>query len=109
MLREGFAEDARYEGLLGARPERILIAYCLSMVQDADAALDNAKRSLAPGGEVVVVDFGGLEGLRGPLAPVLRKWLDAFHVTPLPKGLLERHTDDIVDGPLGYYRLARIR
>lgn len=108
LLSEGFAEDADYRDLLGAPPDRVLISYTLSMVQDVEAALVNARRSVSPRGEVVVVDFGGLEGLRGPLAPALRKWLDAFHVTPLPAGVLERHARRIEDGPLGYYRIARI-
>ena len=108
VLTEGFAEDAEYRDLLGAPPDRILFSYCLSMVQDPEGALAHARRQLAPGGEIVVVDFGGLGGLRGPAAPALRRWLEAFHVTPLPRGLLESHARSILEGPLGYYRIARI-
>src|SRR5690606_7770136 len=52
-LEQGFAENADLEGLLGCKPDRILYSYCLSMVQDPVEALLNARRALAPGGEVV--------------------------------------------------------
>ena len=109
ILHEGFAEDARYDELLGAPPDRVLVSYTLSMVQDVERTIENARRMVSPRGEIVVVDFGDLRGLRGPFAPALRAWLEAFHVTPLPRGVLERHAHTIDDGPLGYYRIARIR
>lgn len=106
-LREGFAEDCDYGDVFGEAPDRIFFSYCLSMVQDADAALRNARSALPPHGQVVVVDFGDLKGLRGPLGPLLRQWLATFHVKPLPEGLLERHATTITEGPLRYYRIAR--
>ncbi|UJR81943.1 class I SAM-dependent methyltransferase [Sandaracinus amylolyticus] len=108
IFEEGFAEDAEYRELLGAPPDRVLVSYTLSMVQDVERAIENAREMVSPRGEIVVVDFGDLRGLRGPLAPALRAWLEAFHVTPLPSGVLERHARTIEDGPLGYYRIARI-
>lgn len=104
-LARGFAEDADLAALLGAPPERILLSYCLSMVQDGDAALRNARRALAPGGRVALVDFGDLRGL--PLASgVLGRFLRAFHVAPPPLALLRAHGAEVRWGPGRYYLIA---
>jgi S-adenosylmethionine-diacylgycerolhomoserine-N-methlytransferase len=87
-LRLGFAEDADL-GMLDQAPDRILFSYCLSMVADPAAALANARKALAPGGEVVVIDFGDLESLPRPLKKGLRSFLSSFHVRPLPERLLD--------------------
>ena len=42
-LMQGFAEDADYTNLLGAPPDRVLFSYCLSMVQQPEAALERAR------------------------------------------------------------------
>lgn len=107
-LLHGFAEDADYTELLGARPDRVLFSYCLSMVQDPVAALENARRSLAPGGEVLIVDFGDLNGLRQPARGALQKWLNAFHVEPLDTTLLRQFDAQITDGLGAYYCIGRI-
>ena len=107
-LVHGFAEDADYTTLLGARPDVVLFSYCLSMVQDAQAALTNARRSVAPTGKVVVVDFADLQGLRPGLRAILRRWLDLFHVTPLDPAVLARHQPTITYGPGRYYAIATL-
>jgi len=104
-LGHGFAESADYSALLGARPERILFSYCLSMVQDSDAALRNARGQLAPGGKVVVVDFGDMRGLP-LLAGPMRRFLSAFHVARPDPGLLSRHGAELRWGPGRYYVIA---
>lgn len=107
-LVQGFAEDTDYAELLGDVPvERVLFSYSLSMIQDADGALDRAMRELVPGGEVVVVDFADLGGVPGPLRGTLRAWLKAFHVEPLDARPLEARGADIVYGPGRYYLIAR--
>jgi S-adenosylmethionine-diacylgycerolhomoserine-N-methlytransferase len=107
-LVRGFAEDADYTTLLGARPDVVLFSYCLSMVQDAQAALINARRSVAPTGKVVVVDFADLQGLRPGLRAILRRWLDLFHVTPLDPAVLAPHQPTITHGPGRYYAIATL-
>lgn len=82
-IRVGFAEDFDLTAVHGTRPERILFSYCLSMVQDPEAALDNAMRHLAPGGEVVIVDFGDFGGLPSWFRGAMRHWLETFHVRPI--------------------------
>jgi len=80
----GLAEQADIAGLSGARPDRILFSYCLSMVEDPQRALNNARRALAPRGQVVIVDFGEGENLPSLFRGGLLKWLDSFRVHPIP-------------------------
>lgn len=109
VFDHGFAETADYTALLGDRPDKVLFSYCLSMVTDPHAALDNALRSVAPGGDVWVVDFGDLQGLPGVAGKPLRKWLETFHVEPLPAGLLDDYDCSLEHGPLRYFVIARVR
>lgn len=106
MLRHGFAEDARYESVLGCRPDRILFSYSLSMIEDKARALENARRSLAPSGRVFVVDFG--DHARWPTWPrrAFRQWLERFHVAPLEEETLRTGSVRFDRGPLGYYVIA---
>lgn len=106
-LQQGFAEEANLSSLLGRPPDRILFSYVLSMVQDAERALVRARQSLAPGGKVVVVDFGDLAGLpwlAGPLARFLR----SFHVTAPPRRLLEAQGGELRWGPGRYFVVAEL-
>src|SRR5688572_7215655 len=74
-FEHGFAETTDYRNLLGVPPQRVLFSYCLSMVTDAHAALDNALSSISADGEVWVVDFSDLADLPSVAAKPLRKWL----------------------------------
>ncbi len=105
---QGFAERADYAEPLGEAPDRVLFSYCLSMVPDKVGALERARAGLAPGGEVVVVDFADLEGLPAPLASLLRGWLRAFHVDPIDDDLMLRFGASLAHGPLRYFLVARI-
>jgi S-adenosylmethionine-diacylgycerolhomoserine-N-methlytransferase len=107
-LVQGFAEDADFEAVLGRRPDRILFSYCLSMVQEPEKALANARRSLAPGGQVVVVDFSDLGGLPPAFAGGLRRWLEAFHVQPLDVSLITDQGGTLTYGPGHYYVIGRM-
>jgi len=109
QLQHGFAEDADYTSLLGDRPDRVFFSYCLSMVQDPHAALDNARRTVTPDGRVIIVDFADLKGVRTPLRQALRKWLDTFHVKPLDPKILEPFEPEIFYGPGRYFLIATIR
>ena len=108
-LIHGFAETTDYRELLGRPIDRVLFSYSLSMIGEKDGALDAAIDALAPGGEVVVVDFADLTGLPGLAGRGLRRWLEAFHVTPLdPSPILERG-GTVTYGPARYYLIGRIR
>ncbi len=105
-LVHGFAEDASLGHVLAAAPDRILFSYCLSMVGDRARALAHARASLAPGGEVVVVDFGDFAGLPAAVASAFRSYLSAFHVDPLSAMDLAS-ARSITWGPRRYYAIAR--
>jgi S-adenosylmethionine-diacylgycerolhomoserine-N-methlytransferase len=107
-LVHGFAEDCDYRAVMGDAPDRILFSYCISMVQGPDAALDNARRSLAPGGSIIIVDFGDLSGVSQPFRGALQRWLATFHVQPVDEDLLRRHNATITYGPGRYFVIARI-
>lgn len=106
---QGFAEATDYADLLDVPVDRVLFSYSLSMIQDRGAALDRALRELAPGGEVVVVDFADLGGLPGPLGRALQAWLKAFHVEPLDEAPLRARGAEVTYGPGRYYLIARLR
>lgn len=108
VLRHGFAEDGDIGAILGAPPDRILFSYCLSMLEKPEIALLHARRALAPGGKVVVVDFGELAGLPGTLAAGLRAFLTRFHVKPLRSDLLTSLGGTVHHGPGQYYQIAHL-
>jgi S-adenosylmethionine-diacylgycerolhomoserine-N-methlytransferase len=104
----GFAEGADLSAVLGERPDRILFSYALSMIGEPERALANAERALAPGGEIVIVDFGSLDGLPSPLRRRFERFLARFHVRTALLASLER-ADAYEVGPLGYFEIARLR
>lgn len=82
-LRQGAAESADIASVLGEKPDRILFSYCMSMFHEPFAALENARRSLAPGGKVVVADFGRMDRWNSMAFRAMRGFLDTFHVFEL--------------------------
>jgi len=96
--------------------DRVVMAYCTSMIPEWRDAVALACRLLAPGGSLHIVDFGDMAGLPGPLRGALRWWLARFHVSPradlaeaargiaAAQGLLCEAT--VFAG--GYYRLVRV-
>lgn len=82
-LEFGFAEDVDLVSLFGQRPDRIMLSYCLSMVQDPETVLDNLRGQLSRSGLLVLVDFADAAGLPGPLPHALHRWLRGFRVAPV--------------------------
>ena len=62
--------------------ERIFISYSLSMIPSWRATLERAMRALAPGGRLLLVDFGDFRGWPGWFRMSMTGWLSVFHVTP---------------------------
>ncbi len=62
--------------------DRIFFSYSLSMIPPWEAALEHAAGMVAPGGALHIVDFGGCEGLPGPVKRTLYAWLAKFRVEP---------------------------
>jgi ubiquinone/menaquinone biosynthesis C-methylase UbiE len=74
------ADAARLD--LGRRFDGILFAYSLTMIPEWRAAIDRAYEHLAPGGRLVVLDFGQFERW-GPFGALMRGWLRLNHVETL--------------------------
>ena len=107
-IEPGFAEDGNIGAVLGAPPQRILMSYALSMFTDKGRAIDNARRHLAPDGELWVVDFSDLAGLPAMPRRAMRTFLSAFHVEAVPDELLHRQgARDVEHGRLRYFVVAR--
>ena len=82
-LAQGDAADFDPERAFGVRGfERIFMSYTVSMIPVWRAAIEQAMRNLAPGGSLLIVDFGQQEGLPGWFRRLLVAWLSWFHVTP---------------------------
>ncbi len=64
---------------LGRQFDAVFFAYSLSMIPDWRLALERAAAHLAPGGRIVVLDFGRFEKW-GPMARVMRGFLRVNHV-----------------------------
>lgn len=64
------------------RFHRIFISYALSMIPPWQEALQQALEALAPGGRLLIVDFGGQARLPLWFKRALRAWLARFSVTP---------------------------
>lgn len=103
----GFAEDADVSSVLGFAPDRILFAYCMSMVQSPLAALDHCRRQVAPGGEVIVVDFGDMADWPGPARRAMHRYLETFHVYELPNAELSERAKAEVHGGGRYWSMYR--
>jgi S-adenosylmethionine-diacylgycerolhomoserine-N-methlytransferase len=79
----GDATDFSPERLFGAPAfERIFISYALSMIPPWRAALQQALGALAPGGRLLIVDFGTQSRLPRWFKRMLRGWLAQFSVEP---------------------------
>lgn len=62
--------------------DRIVIAYALSMMPPWQDVLRHAATMIAPGGTLMVVDFGDQAGLPRAFKRLLGAWLARFHVAP---------------------------
>ncbi|HAA53290.1 MAG TPA: SAM-dependent methyltransferase [Myxococcales bacterium] len=107
-LYQGFAETFDFSQL-ASKPDRIMFSYCLSMVQEPEKALEHTRDALAPGGEVVIVDFANFNKMPKFGQKQLTAWLNAFHVNPIQHTLLSSFDAEITYGPLHYFVIARIR
>jgi len=80
------------------------------MIPDWQAAIDRAYEHLAPGGRLVVLDFGQFERW-GPLGALMRGWLRLNHVEtlrPYEEHLRQLFPDLDVERRLGNYNLTAV-
>jgi S-adenosylmethionine-diacylgycerolhomoserine-N-methlytransferase len=82
-LAAGDAAGFDPEALFGvAQFDRIFFSYAVSMIPDWQQSLSHAASLLAPGGRLMVLDFGQQERLPGWFRRGLRGFLARFHVSP---------------------------
>jgi S-adenosylmethionine-diacylgycerolhomoserine-N-methlytransferase len=83
-LRQADATRLDLKQLFGKQGyDAVLMSYSLSMVPDWEMALANAIQAVAPGGRLVIVDFGRFEGY-GRLGPMIVQALGNADAPPLP-------------------------
>ncbi|TWT43675.1 Demethylmenaquinone methyltransferase [Phycisphaerae bacterium RAS1] len=75
---------------LGGKYDAVCFGYSLTMIPDWREALRRAHEHVAPGGRLMLLDFGPFRSW-GPLAPLMRAWLRANHVETL-----EPYVDEMV-------------
>jgi S-adenosylmethionine-diacylgycerolhomoserine-N-methlytransferase len=64
---------------------RVYFSYTLSMIPPWENAIAHGWQHVAPGGKLMIVDFGQCEALPSPFRALLWWWLQKFHVTPRAK------------------------
>lgn len=80
-LIQGYAE-ALTPQTFNKTLNHIVFSYSLSMIPDWQGALAAAAASLAPEGQVHIVDFGDFGDLPRPADSLLKAWLHKFQVAP---------------------------
>ncbi len=94
-LMQGLAQEFDPLTLMESNqpPDKIVFSYVLSMIPDAEGAIDHALDILPSGGEIHIVDFCHLKRQPAAVRMALQKWLALFHVHYNPK--LLAHIKDI--------------
>jgi S-adenosylmethionine-diacylgycerolhomoserine-N-methlytransferase len=64
--------------------DRIFISYALSMIPAWTHVVENAAACLAPGGVLLIVDFGDFSRHPALAQRLQRAWLRRFSVVPIP-------------------------
>lgn len=93
---------------LFGRPQfdRVFISYALSMIPPWRAAASAAFDAVAPGGRLLIVDFGQLAGWPGWFRSALFAWLARFSVEPRPD--LEAALSELASARGGELTFARL-
>ena len=84
VLKRGWPNVRVVQGDAEAVPiagsfDAVLYAYSLAMIPDWKRSIESAVGQLAPGGRLVVLEFGAFESWR-PMSPAIRWWLRRFNV-----------------------------
>ncbi len=114
------AMDACALGFPDARFDAITVPFVITLVPHPERALDEMRRVLKPGGEIIIAsklgaDAGPAMHVESALAPLVKKvgWSIAFKASRLRKWAA-RHPDmSVVEispvFPVGFFKLVRIK
>lgn len=112
--------DACRLGFADASFDAVAVPFVITLVPDPEGALDEVRRVLKPGGEIIVTsklgaDRGIVPKVEEWLAPLMSKvgWSSNFKVSRLERWAA-RHPDmDVVEVvpvfPAGFFKLVRLR
>ena len=92
----------------------IMFPYSLSMISDQEGAIRNAFKFLNPGGVILILDFGELEGFPLIVGQLFKKFLKRFSVSPRKRELSlfltrEHIPFEIRNLSFGYSYIAEVR
>ena len=92
----------------------IMFPYSLSMISDQEGAIRNAFKFLNPGGVILILDFGDLEGFPLIVGQLFKKFLKRFSVSPRKRELSlfltrEHIPFEIRNLSFGYSYIAEVR
>ena len=92
----------------------IMFPYSLSMISDQEGAIRNAIKFLNPGGVILILDFGELEGFPLIAGQLFKKFLKRFSVSPRKRELSlfltrEHIPFEIRNLSFGYSYIAEVR
>lgn len=114
------AMDACRLGFPDASFDAVTVPFVITLVPDPEGALDEMRRVLRPGGEIVIAsklgaDEGPVMHIEAALAPMMKKvgWSIAFKASRL-RQWAARHPDMSVTDiapvfPVGFFKLVRIK
>lgn len=89
-------------------PDVALFSYSLSMMENPELALEQARNIIKPGGIIMIVDFGDMAELPKPVRYMMQKWLHSFHTRPEKLGFVEEQATHMRYGPGHYWQKALI-
>lgn len=85
FVAKGDATNFDAQALFGPKNfDRAFVSYALSMIPDWREVVRQTAASLAPGGKLLILDFGDFEGYPALLRRTQLAWLSRFSVTPIP-------------------------
>jgi phosphatidylethanolamine/phosphatidyl-N-methylethanolamine N-methyltransferase len=120
QVRAICAMDACRLGLPDASFDAVTVPFVITLVPDPEAALDEMRRVLRPGGEIVVASKMGAEGgfpmkVEAAVAPLVAKmgWSSDFKVSRLQAWADRTRDMAVIDVrpafPAGFFKIVRIR
>ena len=86
-LQQAFSQNFAPKGLysLDKPLDKIVFSYALSIIPPWKESIDHALELLPSGGEMHIVDFGGMEGHSAWFRKFIFWWLSMFHVYHKPE------------------------